>query len=102
MYLVAQKDGKIRKRHGNQLQARLTGRDEKDRKLNDNHDWMDVTEEIDSDEEEPGVATPAEEAVETLPLHAAEQPDVEATPAPTRRYPLRNRRPINRPGFVHY
>ena len=91
MYLVAQKDGKIRKRHGNQLQARLTGRDEKDRKLNDNHDWMDVTEEMASDEEEPGVATPAVEAVETLPLDAAEQPDVEATPAPTRRYPLRNR-----------
>ena len=95
MYIVAQKDGKIRKRHGNQLQARLNGRDEKHRKLNDNHDWMDVT-------EEPGVATPAEEAVETLPLHAAEQPNVEATPAPIRYYPLRNRRPINRPGFVHY
>ena len=52
MYLVAQKDGKIRKRHGDQLQTRLTGRDEKDRKLNVNHDWMDVTEEIASDEEE--------------------------------------------------
>ena len=52
MYLIAQKDGKIRKRHGDQLQTRLTGRDEKDRKLNVNHDWMDVTEEIASDEEE--------------------------------------------------
>ena len=72
MYLVAQKDGKIRKYHCDQLQARLTGRDEKDRKLNDKHDWMDVTEEIASDEEEPGVATPDEEAVETLLLDAAE------------------------------
>lgn len=117
-YLVELDGGVIVRRHSNQLQDRC-GKDVQDeqetRRVTPNFEWYDSGEDRDSDstlgkaesqssQPSPPTGTPTT----TQPTDSTTADNVGNGESPSdttesvRRYPIRNRRPVQKPGFVSY